>query len=67
MGLWDAITVLSVFIGLGFIVLSRLQKTNPKAIEWLKQFIPQGYINTNKEEIIDTKVERLYPENRSML
>ncbi len=67
MGLWDLITVLGVFGTLGFIILSRLQKTNPKALDRLKEFMPGGEPKIEKEEEMKGKVERIYTEDRRML
>jgi hypothetical protein len=64
MALSDALAVLGVFIGLGYVILAKMNKSNPQAMQWLK-----GAFKVQKPETPSMKdsIQQVYDERRSMM
>ncbi len=65
MAILDIVVVLGIFIGLGFVILSKMLKNNPRAAEIVKPYLHGGL--TEKTEPDITKSEQIYRDKGSML
>lgn len=72
MGLKDAIiqggVVFVVFAGIGYVILAKINKTNPKAMRWIKEKLAPGslYEKPPENQIVD-KLEQVYDDKRTMM
>ncbi len=66
MGLVDIAVVLGVLIGFGYIIMTKMTKTNPRATEILKSFFPGRLTHEQTTPLPQDRIEPIYREKRSI-
>jgi len=67
MSLVDVLLVCGVFLVLGFIVLSKIGKRNPKALEWIKSFFPSNIKQKIEPTLIPKVTQKTFAEAESIM
>ncbi len=66
MGLVDIVVVIAVLLGFGYIILAKMRKTNPRAVDTLKSFFPGKITQAPDLPSLPDKMEPIYREKRSV-
>ena len=66
-GLVQTGVLLSVFVGIGYVILAKMRKNNPAAADWLGKLKLGNIYNKVEEDPITDKIEQVYDERRTLM
>ena len=62
----SSVVTLSVFIGIGYIILTKIISNNPKAGEFISKFSISSWFNKPEEKMEDIK-DKIIGDDRTMM